>query len=200
VRRKLDVDLDDRSIVHEVGDGRHGLNGHRSRQLRNRRLGIVTRFRDDCCATITRQLQVAARRRCDATVKKGQRYAYSFARKRPRLRLFQDVLKQDRPDKSMPPVPTIAIECVIRAQPEQHFLRLEAIARSDAPAAGEYRFSVAKRSSSGSSSNAQTGTFVLKSGHEQVLTTILLDRSAIGNYHAELSLQSDRERFTCTSP
>jgi hypothetical protein len=110
------------------------------------------------------------------------------------------VLKQDRPDKSMPPVPTIAIECVIRAQPEQHFLRLEAIARSDAPAAGEYSFSVAKRSSSGSSSNAQSGTFVLKGGHEQVLTTILLDRSAIGNYHAELSLQSDRERFTCTLP
>jgi hypothetical protein len=110
------------------------------------------------------------------------------------------VLKQDRPDKSMPPVPTIAIECIIRAQPDEHFLRLEAVARSDAPAAGEYSFSVAKRSSSGSSSNAQSGTFVLKSGHEQVLTTILLDRSAIGNYHAELSLQSHRERFTCTSP
>jgi hypothetical protein len=100
----------------------------------------------------------------------------------------------------MPPVPTIAIECVIRALPEEHFLRLEAIARSDVPATGEYSFSVAKRSSSGSSSNAQSGTFVLESGHEQVLTTILLDRSAIGNYRAELSLQSDRERFTCTSP
>jgi hypothetical protein len=114
--------------------------------------------------------------------------------------LKQDVLKQDRANKSMPPVPAIAIECVIRAQPDQHFLRLEAIARSDAPAAGEYRFSVAKRSSTGSSSNAQNGSFVLQSGQEQVLTTILLDRSAIGNYHAELSLQSDRERFTCTSP
>jgi hypothetical protein len=100
----------------------------------------------------------------------------------------------------MPPAPTIAIECVIRAQPDEHFLRLEAIARSDAPATGEYSFSVAKRSSSGSSNNAQSGTFVLQNGQEQVLTTIILDRSAIGNYRAELSLQSDRERFTCTSP
>jgi hypothetical protein len=100
----------------------------------------------------------------------------------------------------MPIAPTIAIECVIRAEPARDFLRLEAIARSDAPAAGEYSFSVVKQSSSGSSNNAQSGRFVLKAGHEQVLTTVILDRSAIGNYRAELSLQSDQKEFTCTSP
>jgi curli production assembly/transport CsgH protein len=100
----------------------------------------------------------------------------------------------------MPLTSTPAIECVIRAQPDKHVLRLEAIARSDAPVAGEYSFSVAKRSPTGNSNNAQSGTFVLQGGHEQVLTTIILDRSAIGNYRAELSLRSDRERFTCTSP
>src|ERR1700755_2108438 len=100
----------------------------------------------------------------------------------------------------MPIAPTIAIECVIRAQPAKDFLRLEAIARADGPAAGEYSFSVVKQSSTGSSNNAQSGSFVLKAGQEQVLTTLILDRSAIGNYRAELSLQSDQERFTCTSP
>jgi hypothetical protein len=100
----------------------------------------------------------------------------------------------------MPVAPSIAIECVIRAQPANDFLRLEAIARSDAAASGEYRFSVIKRSSTGSSNNAQSGSFVLRPGQEQVLTTLILDRSAVGNYRAELSLQSDRERFTCTSP
>src|SRR5262245_9461236 len=100
----------------------------------------------------------------------------------------------------MPFTSTPAIECVIRAQPDENVLRLEAIARSDAPAAGEYSFSVAKRSPTGSTRNAQTGAFVLQGGHEQVLTTVILDRSAIGNYRAELFLQSDRERFTCTSP
>jgi hypothetical protein len=100
----------------------------------------------------------------------------------------------------MPIVPAIAIECVIRAQPAKDFLRLEAVARSDAPAVGEYRFSVVKQSATGSSNNAQSGSFVLKAGQEQVLSTLILDRSAIGNYRAELSLQSDRERFTCTSP
>jgi hypothetical protein len=100
----------------------------------------------------------------------------------------------------MPLASTPAIECVIRAQPDRYVLRLEAIARSDAPAAGEYSFLVAKHSSTGISRNAQSGAFVLQGGHEQVLTTVILDRSAIGNYHAELSLQSDHERFTCTSP
>jgi hypothetical protein len=100
----------------------------------------------------------------------------------------------------MPIDPTIAIECIIRAEPDQQVLRLEAIARSDAPVIGQYRFSVAKASETGSSRNAQSGTFVLQAGQERVLTTIILDRSAIGNYRAELLLQSDRERFTCTSP
>jgi hypothetical protein len=100
----------------------------------------------------------------------------------------------------MPFVPTTAIECVIRALPEKHFLRLEAIARSVAPARGEYSFSVVKRSPTGSSNSAQSGAFVLQAGQEQVLTTLVLDRSAVGNYRAELSLQSDDKRFTCTSP
>ena len=97
-------------------------------------------------------------------------------------------------------IATTAIECVIHAEPAKHFLRLEAIARSVAPASGEYSFSVAKRSPTGSSNNAQSGTFVLRAGEAQVLATLILDRSAVGNYRAELSLQSDHERFTCTSP
>jgi hypothetical protein len=99
-----------------------------------------------------------------------------------------------------PAIAPPAIECVIRAEPDKHFLRLEAIARSVAPASGEYSFSVAKRSPTGRSNNAQSGTFILQAGQEQVLTTLILDRSAIGNYRAELSLQSNHERFTCTSP
>jgi hypothetical protein len=100
----------------------------------------------------------------------------------------------------MPIAPAIAIECVIRAQPTKDFLRLEAIARAGMPAAGKYSFSVIKQSATGSSNNAQSGKFVLEAGQEQVLTTLILDRSAIGNYRAELSLQSNQERFTCTSP
>ena len=89
---------------------------------------------------------------------------------------------------------------MIRAQPDKHFLRLEAVIRSQVPVSGQYRFIVAKQSSTGSSNNAQSGRFILKAGQEQVLTTLILDRSAIGNYRAELSLQSNQERFTCTSP
>jgi hypothetical protein len=100
----------------------------------------------------------------------------------------------------MPIAPTIAIECIIRAEPDRQFVRLEAIARSDGPADGDYNFSVVKRSATGRSKNAQSGRFVLRDGREQILTTLLLDISAIGNYRAELSLQSGHERFTCTSP
>jgi hypothetical protein len=92
------------------------------------------------------------------------------------------------------------IECVIRAQPDRNFLRLEAVIRSNTAVAGNYRFIVAKHSSTGSSNNAQSGAFALKHEPEQVLTTVILDGSAVGNYHAELSLQSDHGSFTCTSP
>ncbi len=92
------------------------------------------------------------------------------------------------------------IECVIRAQPENDFLRLEAVVRSDAPVSGKYSFYIAKQSSTGSSNNTQSGAFALQEGPEQVLTTLILDHSAIGHYRAELSLQSDRGSFTCTSP
>ncbi|WP_213772751.1 curli-like amyloid fiber formation chaperone CsgH [Bradyrhizobium sp. dw_78] len=89
---------------------------------------------------------------------------------------------------------------MIRAQPDRDFLRLEAVVRSDAPVAGQYSFVIAKQSSTGSSNNTQSGTFALQNAPEQVLTTVILDRSAIGHYRAELSLQSDLGRFTCTSP
>jgi hypothetical protein len=100
----------------------------------------------------------------------------------------------------MPLSPTAAIECVIRAQPDNNFLRLEAIIRSAEPVAGQYSFVVAKRSSTGESNNTQSGAFALQGKPEQVLTTLVLDRSAIGHYRADLSLQSDHGRFTCTSP
>ena len=93
-----------------------------------------------------------------------------------------------------------AVECVIRAQPDRDFLRLEAIIRSDQAVTGRYKFVVAKHSSSGSSNNTQSGAFALEHGPEQVLTTIILDGSAVGNYRAELSLQSDHGSFKCTSP
>jgi hypothetical protein len=93
-----------------------------------------------------------------------------------------------------------AIECVIRAEPETDLLRIEAVARSAAPASGRYRLLVAKRSAGGSTNSTQSGTFTLEPGRERVLTTIVLDRSAIGHYRAELSLQSDQETWTCTSP
>ena len=99
------------------------------------------------------------------------------------------------------PVSLIAgIECVIRAQPDKDLLKLEAVVRSTEPVAGQYSFFVAKRSSTGESNNTQSGAFVLQGKPEQVLTTLILDRSAIGHYRAELSLQSDHGRFTCTSP
>ena len=93
-----------------------------------------------------------------------------------------------------------AIECVIRAEPEADLLRIEAVARSATPASGRYRLLVAKLSTSGRTSSTESGTFTVDAGHEQVLTTLVLDRSAIGHYRAELSLQSDQETSTCTSP
>lgn len=99
------------------------------------------------------------------------------------------------------PVPvSAAIECAIRTELADGSLRLDAIARSDAAVAGQYRFLVVKRSSTGSSNNTQNGTFVLPDAGERILTTLVLDRSAVGNYSAELSLQTNSGGVTCTSP
>jgi len=106
----------------------------------------------------------------------------------------------DDPEPIKMPVTPVAVECVIRAQPDKDFLRLEAVVRSGAPVSGQYSFVIAKQSSTGSTNNTQSGTFALQDEPEKVLTTLILDRSAIGHYRAELSLQSDRGRFTCTSP
>jgi hypothetical protein len=100
----------------------------------------------------------------------------------------------------MTAVSPAAIECAIRAEPAKDFLRLEAIVRSNTPVAGRYSFVIAKHSATGSSSNTQSGAFAVTEELEQVVSTVLLDRSAIGHYRAELSLESDHGRFECTSP
>ncbi len=96
--------------------------------------------------------------------------------------------------------PAPAIECEIRAEPETNGLRIAALVRAAAPVSGQYRLQVVKQSASGRSSNTQSGAFAIEPGHEQLLTTVVLDRSAIGHYRAELSLQSDQETSSCTSP
>lgn len=92
------------------------------------------------------------------------------------------------------------LECQIRAEPENGYLRLQAIARSNEQVSGRYRLLVSKNSASGSSQNVQSGSFDLISGRERVLSTVVLDGSAIGHYHAQLSLDSDQGRVSCSSP
>jgi hypothetical protein len=92
------------------------------------------------------------------------------------------------------------IECAIRAAPTENSLLLEAIVRANAPVAGRYRFVIFKQSETGSSNSTQTGNFTLQNEPEKVLSTLILDRSAVGHYHSELSLHSDQGKFECTSP
>ncbi len=93
-----------------------------------------------------------------------------------------------------------AIECVIRAEPDADGLHIAALARAATAASGQYRLRIAKWSESGRSSNIQSGAFALVAGREQVLVSVMLDRSAVGHYRAELTLQSDQETSSCTSP
>jgi hypothetical protein len=97
-------------------------------------------------------------------------------------------------------IPGANIECAIRARPNSDFLRLEAIVRSDTPVTGQYNLAVFKQSPTGTSQNDQSGAFELTAGSERVLTTIVLDRSAIDHYRAQLSLESNRGNVSCTSP
>lgn len=92
------------------------------------------------------------------------------------------------------------IECVIRVQSSDKFLQLDAVVQSGGPVKGAYDLSVSKRSASGISRNDQNGTFALTTGGEQILSTVVFDRSAQEQYQARLALNSDHGRVSCTSP
>ena len=92
------------------------------------------------------------------------------------------------------------LSCVIRATSENGLLRLEAVAQSRKSAIGNYNLSILKQSATGTSQNMQAGEFNLKSGREQILTTVVLDGSALGHYRAKLSLESNVGSVSCSSP
>jgi hypothetical protein len=96
---------------------------------------------------------------------------------------------------------TTAIGCHIRAIVQTDALRLEAIAEGPKSANGTYRFEVSKMSSSGTSQNVQSGDFRLDPRHDEVLTTVILDGSAVEHYRARLILDSTEfGRVSCVSP
>jgi hypothetical protein len=92
------------------------------------------------------------------------------------------------------------IDCLIRATPEHGMLRLEAIATGRQAVRGQYRLEVSKQSSSGTSQNVQSGAFDLQPDRDDLLTTVILDGSAVGHYRAKLTLDSDFGSVTCVSP
>lgn len=92
------------------------------------------------------------------------------------------------------------LNCLIRAEPSDGFLRLQAIVRAGQSTSGRYRLSVSKHSASGTSENLQSGTFNVAAHGERILTTVVLDRSAVGHYRAALSIESDLGKVSCSSP
>jgi hypothetical protein len=98
------------------------------------------------------------------------------------------------------PADAAAISCRIRASETADGLRLEAVAKSKMRLSAGYTFSVVKNSASGSSRNQQSGEFKTAGADEKVLTTVVLDRSAIDHYTARLSLKWNEERVSCSSP
>lgn len=102
---------------------------------------------------------------------------------------------------SFPAEPTSMIGCQIRATPQSDMLRLEAVANAPRIATGTYRFEIFKQSSTGTSQNVQSGAFHIEAGHDEILTTVVLDGSALGHYRARLTLQSPEfGSVSCVSP
>ena len=79
-------------------------------------------------------------------------------------------------------------------------LRLNAIANGRKQASGEYVFEVAKTSESGTSQNVQSGGFAVDADQETILTTVLLEGTAVGHYQARLTIISNSGRISCVSP
>lgn len=100
-----------------------------------------------------------------------------------------------------PPAADTALQCRIRAEDTGSALQLQAIVRSKITGlAGEYSLSVLKESASGMSQNLQAGNFTLGEAQERVLTTIMLERAAVGHYRASLVVKSNRGSVSCNAP
>ena len=93
------------------------------------------------------------------------------------------------------------IGCKILVTPQNDMLRLEAVANGRGSATGTYRFEIFKQSSTGTSQNVQSGAFELEADRDAILTTVVLDGSARGNYRARLILDSKEfGSVSCVSP
>lgn len=88
------------------------------------------------------------------------------------------------------------VRCDIRTRRTSHGVELEAFARSDAPAMGEFEFIITKDDAGGSSDIAQSGVFDLGGGERQSLGLSEISVERGGRYRARLVL-SDSDGVIC---
>lgn len=81
-----------------------------------------------------------------------------------------------------------AVECMVRRTPTLHGVRLEALARGDRNAYGDYEFVVTKDGAGGSSDIVQEGAFDLSAG-EQMLGEAEFSMGRRDVYRARLVLR-----------
>jgi hypothetical protein len=93
-----------------------------------------------------------------------------------------------------------SLTCDIRESVEPQGLQLVAVASAKAIVAGRYTLLVTKQNTAGSSQNLQSGDFQTDGAHEQILTTVILERSALGHYQATLLLDWTDGKLSCSSP
>ena len=85
-------------------------------------------------------------------------------------------------------------ECTIDVTRTRHGLRFEALARSFAPASGEYELVLTKHDRGGSSDIVQGGAYRLAAGDENLLGSSEFSLERGGRYRARLVLwDGDRE-------
>jgi CsgH protein len=92
-----------------------------------------------------------------------------------------------------------SVRCWVRASVVAQGLQLDAMGVANMKVVGNYQLRVEKSSMSGTSLNMQSGGFVL-GPTPRSLSTIVLDRSAIGHYKATLSLNWDGGHISCVAP
>ncbi|NEW86065.1 hypothetical protein DU475_02145 [Rhodopseudomonas sp. WA056] len=95
---------------------------------------------------------------------------------------------------------TMGLDCEIRNTPDGDLLRLDAIVHARNAAAGEYRLTVFKQSPGGVSQNAQSGTFEFAGPADEVVTSVIVDRSPDAQLRAELTIRSNQGSASCVSP
>lgn len=91
------------------------------------------------------------------------------------------------------------LTCEVTATPVHSGITLRGVVKSDQTLSGDYEFLLLKRGAGGSSTSAQSGSFAVEAGQEEVIAEVTIGPDRDARYSADLSVRWDGGGTSCTA-